>query len=200
MWDSLLIIYAGSGGYPPDSFFVNKMNLLQTKKNNLIYDGTFEMDNNEEDCNVFYPFLEKFFLLLQRECNEEWNKEDCENGMITMNRGIQAVIRVLDDVVAMLTQKGMIFPKKQSPDDILSLISYYFQPLFEYLNKKAFELQLIQFHKYYKEYINDFFSCFYMKRRLIESIKTTVVQKKEDESNRKKKKVKKSKTRSFFKK
>lgn len=109
------------------------------KKNNLINDGTFEMDNNEEDCNVFYPFLEKFFLLLQRECNDEWNKEDSENGMITMNRGIQAIIRVLDDVVAMLTQKGMIFPKKQSPDDILSLISYYFQPLFEYLNKMSFE-------------------------------------------------------------
>ena len=112
---------------------------IYDKKNNLINDGTFEMDNNEEDCNIFYPFLEKFFLLLQRECNDEWNKEDSENGMITMNRGIQAIIRVLDDVVAMLTQKGMIFPKKQSPDDILSLISYYFQPLFEYLNKMPFE-------------------------------------------------------------
>lgn len=109
------------------------------KKNDLVNDGSFETDNNEEDCNIFYPFIEKFFLYLQRSCKGEWDKEDSDNGMITMNRGIQAIIRVLDDIVTMLSQKGMIFPKKQSPDDMLSLISYYFQPLVEYLNNMTLD-------------------------------------------------------------
>ena len=51
-----------------------------------------------------------------------------------MNRGMQAVIRVIDDVVTMLTDKGMISPKTQELNDMFGLIQYYLKPLTEYIN------------------------------------------------------------------
>lgn len=104
------------------------------KRNEIVKDGTFETGNNEEDCNIFYPFIEHFFLFVQKMCPEEWNKTENDNCMITMNRGIQAIIRVLDDIVSMLSEKGMLRPKEQSPEDMLGLIGYYISPLIDYLN------------------------------------------------------------------
>lgn len=109
------------------------------KNNILVSDGTFETGNNEEDCNIFYPFLEGIFLYIQKQCPDEWNKSESELGMITMNRGIQAIIRVLDDIVSLLSQRGMIFPKTQTANDMISLISYYMQPLLEYLCNMSYE-------------------------------------------------------------
>lgn len=115
---------------------LKKTNFFSTyaKKNNAILtEGTFETENNDENCNLFYPFLEDFMIYIQKNCPDEWNKTDDELGMIVMNRGIQALIRVLDDVVNMLVEKEMIYPKKQSFDDMMGLISYYMSPLIESL-------------------------------------------------------------------
>ena len=54
--------------------------------------------------------------------------------MLTMNRGMQAVIRVIDDIVNMLVDKGMITPKSQDLDDMFGLIQYYLKPLTDYIN------------------------------------------------------------------
>ena len=53
---------------------------------------------------MFYPFIEKCLLYIRETCLDEWDKGDQDSGMLTMNRGIQAVIRVIDDVVNMLHQ------------------------------------------------------------------------------------------------
>ena len=65
---------------------------------------------------------------------EEWNKGDDELCMIAMNRGMQAIIRVIDDVVNLLIDKQMIFPREQPVDDMMGIIQYYLSPLTEYLN------------------------------------------------------------------
>ena len=54
--------------------------------------------------------------------------------MLTMNRGIQATIRVIDDIVNMLVDKGVISPKSQAVDDMFALIQYYLKPLTDYIN------------------------------------------------------------------
>lgn len=104
------------------------------KKNILQKAGTFDCGNNQETCDLFYPFIERCFQYIREECLIEWNKGDRDSGMLTMNRGIQAIIRVVDDIVNMLTDKEMIFPKKQEVDDMFGLIRYYLKPLTEYLN------------------------------------------------------------------
>ena len=104
------------------------------KKNALQKEGTFDCKDNQETCDLFYPFIEKCLLYIRETCLEEWDKGDSDNGMLTMNRGIQAVVRVIDDVVNMLVEKGMINPKTQALDDMFGLIKYYLKPLTDYIN------------------------------------------------------------------
>ena len=104
------------------------------KKNVLQKEGTFDCKDNQETCDLFYPFIEKCLLYIRETCLDEWDKGDQDSGMLTMNRGIQAVIRVIDDVVNMLVEKGMIQPKTQALDDMFGLIQYYLKPLTDYIN------------------------------------------------------------------
>ncbi len=41
--------------------------------------------------------------------------------MLTINRGIHGVIRVIDDIVNMLVEKEMINPKTQEVEDMFGL-------------------------------------------------------------------------------
>ena len=104
------------------------------KKNELQKMGTFDCEDNQKSCDLFYPFIEKCLLYIRSACIEEWELGDRNSGMLTMNRGIQAVIRVIDDIVNLLVDKGAILPKEQELDDMFELIKYYLKPLTEYIN------------------------------------------------------------------
>lgn len=104
------------------------------KKNLLQKSGTFDCQNNQETCDLFYPFIEKCLLYIREACLDEWNKGDRDNGMLTMNRGIHGIIRVIDDIVNMLVDEKIISPKTQALDDMFCLIQYYLKPLTEYIN------------------------------------------------------------------
>ena len=105
-----------------------------SKKGELISKGSFDLEDNQESCDLFYPFIEKCFLYIRENCLDEWNKGDKEDGMLTINRGIHGIIRVLDDLVNMLVEKGMIHPKNQDVEDMFVLLKYYLKPLTEYIN------------------------------------------------------------------
>ena len=109
------------------------------KKNVLQKEGTFDCKDNQETCDLFYPFIEKCLLYIRESCLDEWDKGDRDSGMLTMNRGIQAVVRVIDDVVNMLVEKGMIHPKTQELDDMFGLLMYYLKPLTDYINNLTAE-------------------------------------------------------------
>lgn len=115
---------------------LKKCNFFNTynKKNELISKGTFDLDDNQESCDLFYPFIEHCFKYIRENCLNEWNKGDKDDGMLTINRGIHGVIRVIDDLVNMLVEKEMINPKTQEIDDMFGLISYYLKPLTVYIN------------------------------------------------------------------
>lgn len=104
------------------------------KKNAIVSEGSFDCGTNQETCDLFYPFLELCLLYMRDSCPDEWNRGDEELGILTVNRGIQAVIRVLDDIVNLLIDKEVIFPKTQTIDDMFDIIKYYLKPLTEYLN------------------------------------------------------------------
>ena len=76
------------------------------KKNALQKEGTFDCRDNQETCDLFYPFIEKCLLYVRESCLQEWERGDRDSGMLTMNRGMQAVIRVIDDIVNMLARKN----------------------------------------------------------------------------------------------
>lgn len=104
------------------------------KKNALQKEGTFDCKDNQETCDLLYPFIERCLLYVREACINEWERGDKDSGMLTMNRGIQAVIRVINDIVNMLVDKGMINPKSQPIDDMFGLIQYYLKPMTDYIN------------------------------------------------------------------
>ena len=54
--------------------------------------------------------------------------------MLTMNRGIQAVIRVINDIVNLLIERKEISPKTQQTDELVQQVAFYLDPLNDYLN------------------------------------------------------------------
>lgn len=110
-----------------------------TKNRTIQAEGTFDCDNNQKTCDLLYPFIEKCLLYVRENCLEEWDKGDNDSGMLTMNRGIQAVIRTIDDIVNMLVNNEVIKPKEQDINDLCELIKYYLKPLTDSINSLTLE-------------------------------------------------------------
>ena len=104
------------------------------KKNCIIKDGTFDAGTNQSTCDLLYPFLEECLRYVKDGAAEEWERGDRDDGMLTMNRGIQAVIRVINDIVNHLVERGDISPKMQKTEDVVKQVAFYLDPLNEYLS------------------------------------------------------------------
>ena len=104
------------------------------KRNEIIQDGTFDLGDNQNTCDLFYPFLEECLLYIQKYAHDEWERGDNDNGMLTMNRGIQAVIRVINDIVNHLIDNHEISPKSQPINEVIDKVCFYLDPLIDYFN------------------------------------------------------------------
>lgn len=104
------------------------------KKQAIIKDGTFDDGTNEGTCNLLYPFLESCLRYVYDGAKDEWERGDGNDGILTINRGIQAVIRVIDDIVNHLLERKEIAPKTQKTEDIVKQIEFYLDPLITYFN------------------------------------------------------------------
>lgn len=104
------------------------------KKNTIVKDGTFDVGDNQATCDLLYPFLESCLRYVKDAVIDEWERGDGNNGMLTMNRGIQALIRVIDDIVCLLVDRKEIEPKTQLTEDLVNQVSFYLDPLILYLN------------------------------------------------------------------
>lgn len=104
------------------------------KKNSIVKDGTFDVGTNQGTCDLLYPFLEACLRYVKDATVEEWERGDSNDGMLTMNRGIQAVIRVINDIVNHLVDRKEISPKMQKTEELVKQVAFYLDPLNEYLN------------------------------------------------------------------
>lgn len=105
------------------------------KKNAISQDGTFDVGNNQGTCDLLYPFLESCLRYVKDEAQDEWDRGDSNDGMLTMNRGIQGVIRVINDIVNHLVERKEIFPKTQKTEDVVKQVCFYLDPLNAYFNQ-----------------------------------------------------------------
>lgn len=104
------------------------------KKNCILKDGTFDVGTNQATCDLLYPFLESCLRYVKDSSQDEWERGDSNDGMLTMNRGIQAVIRVINDIVDHLVDRKEISPKMQKTEELVTQVAFYLDPLNEYLN------------------------------------------------------------------
>lgn len=113
-----------------------KTHFLSTyaKDNTIMLDGTFDVGDNDATINLLYPFIEGCLKVIKANCEREWQAG--EQGILTINRGIQGVIRVIDDIVVHLIKQHKISPKlhNQSLDAMIDEVEYYLEPLISYFN------------------------------------------------------------------
>lgn len=116
------------------------------KNNTIATNGSFDVGDNQATIDRFYPFLEGCFKTVKNECETEWSLG--EQGILTINRGIQGIIRIINDVVNLLIAQNKLFPLTQDIDDIINEVEYYMSPLLNHINKLT-EEQRIELKSFY---------------------------------------------------
>ncbi len=105
------------------------------KKNAIVSDGTFDLgDDLEATCDLFYQFLEECLRYIKAHAESEWAKGDTDSGILTMNRGMQALILVINDIVDMLVERKTIAPKAMETKKVFAEVQYYLDPLVDFFN------------------------------------------------------------------
>ncbi len=116
-------------------------------KNNIIAtNGSFDLGDNQVTIDRFYPFLEGCFKAVKNECETEWALG--EQGILTINRGIQGIIRIINDIVNLLIAQNKLFPLTQDIDEMINEVEYYLSPLLNHINKLT-EEQRIELKSFY---------------------------------------------------
>jgi DNA sulfur modification protein DndB len=101
-------------------------------KNAIKIDGTFYRGNNDETYKILYPFLEGCFNYIKEQLPDEWHIGEASNGFISINAGIESLIRVFSDIVDHLIKNNKCQPKSDKTEKPLQEAFYYIDPLIIY--------------------------------------------------------------------
>lgn len=139
------------------------------KKNVLKSKGTFDFDDLDKTYDTFFPYLCGCLRYFMKECNNEWvlGKE----GVLTISRGIYAIIRIIDDITTLLVEQKKINPLCDSVDTMVAEAAFYFEPLAKYINELSEEQRKDireklgtgarpKFYRYFQKPIADTFTDF----------------------------------------
>lgn len=83
------------------------LNKYRKNTNTIQNQGTFDKQNNDATAMMLYPFLSKSLAVIQRICQDEWDKNS--EGFLTINNCIAALIMIIDDFVQIkLSEQNLI--------------------------------------------------------------------------------------------
>lgn len=105
-----------------------------SKGNSIINNGTFDKGNNDATLKIFLPFITQCFNYFKEGAPEEWEKDESNSSVLTNNNSINAIIRIINDVVNHLKPLKHIDPKNDSPSEVASEVEYYLTPLINHFN------------------------------------------------------------------
>jgi len=111
-------------------------------KNSIKEDGTFYKGNNDDTYNAIFPFLKGCFAYMKEKMQQEWDKGESEDGFLTINAGVESLIRIFSDIIDHLTFNEYIKPKSDTTEKIVNEITYYLDPLIDYFNGLSSEQKL----------------------------------------------------------
>jgi DNA sulfur modification protein DndB len=103
------------------------------KGNEITKAGTYDKGTNELTKDVAFKFLCECFNYIKTHCEDEWNKGEEGNGILTVNIGVYAMIRVFSDIVDVLINIRKIDPKQNKPEDVADELYYYLDPLITFI-------------------------------------------------------------------
>ena len=103
-------------------------------KSAIKVDGTFWKGNNDDTYNILMPYLKECFSYIKVRIPEEWNK-NTQDGFLIINAGVEALIRVFNDIADHLFNSKRINLKSDKIENVINEVSYYLDPLIDYLKK-----------------------------------------------------------------
>lgn len=103
------------------------------KDNAEIEAGTFDRGTNNATREVLLPFLADVFQYLKNELPDEWEQGDANNGILTINNTIHALIRTINDIVDHLVATSKINPKVCGSAKLVEEVEPYLAPIITYL-------------------------------------------------------------------
>ena len=124
----------------PISYGLKKTDLFaKIQKNKLISTGAFWVDNYSEMVDKSFDFFQEIFTYFKEECSEMWKRGSSEGGLISMNVGIMAIIRISDSILTHLTAKEELEPQLTSSKKLAELTIHFMSPITEYINTLSSE-------------------------------------------------------------
>jgi len=117
-------------------------------KNAIKTDGTFYRGNNDDTYKSLYPYLEQCFAYIKEGLPDEWGKGEALGGYISINAGIESLLRIFSDIVDHLIAKKTVQPKSTNTEKLMQEVSYYLDPLIHYW-KNISDDQKIELRKSY---------------------------------------------------
>lgn len=139
------------------------------KKNIIKSKGTFDFDDLDKTYDVFFPYLCGCLSHFMNECSHEWNLG--KDGVLTMSRGMYALIRVIDDITTLLVEQKKINPMSDTTESMVTEAAFYFDPLVKYINNLTLDQRADireklgtgarpKFYRYFQKPIADIFADF----------------------------------------
>jgi DNA sulfur modification protein DndB len=104
--------------------------------------GTFYLGNNDSTYDKFFPFIQGALNHIKQGLLYEWNQGEGDDGFVSINAGVESLIRVFSDIVDHLTKSGKINPKSDSTKKLIDEMSFYLDPLVEYFKSLNSEQRL----------------------------------------------------------
>jgi DNA sulfur modification protein DndB len=93
--------------------------------------GSFYRGANQPTLKPLTSFLEKCFEHLRTELPQQWNLG--RSGFVFTNNGVEAILRLLGDIVDQLILEGTIDPRMASPEDVFAHTRPMLEPLTGYI-------------------------------------------------------------------
>lgn len=110
--------------------------------------GTFYAGENQATADLLIPFLEYAFEVMSEGLEAQWKLGAAEGGFVFMNNGMEALLRILSDIVENIEAKRGISPLTADTDEIGQSCERYLEPLIKYLNDLSFE-EGVEYRKLY---------------------------------------------------
>ena len=116
------------------------LNIYGRNDNKVAVAGLLDLDDSDKTKELIYEVMFLIFDHVYDACTETWEMTDEDSTILVTNRGIQAIIRIIGDILRFLVDNKYIEePKKMSAKDITQDILPYLSPLCDFFNSATDE-------------------------------------------------------------
>lgn len=118
-------------GLKDGGYFTNFKNNEAAEKIGL-FDNT--APENSYGLDLALPFLKLAFGYFKKALPEEWERGDREQGLLTNNTGIYALLHIFSDILEFCENKHLAWAKLNSPEELLKHSEPFFETIVAFYN------------------------------------------------------------------